>query len=67
MFAGIGFESKDGRKDEEGFAFGGEYEFRFHPLAEERNGGPVLYLQPVDDSRPWWEAWAVRGFGARCE
>ena len=30
FFAGLGVESKEGRKDEPGFAIGGEYELRFH-------------------------------------
>ena len=30
LFAGVGNETKEGRKDEVGFAVGGEYELRFH-------------------------------------
>lgn len=30
VFAGLGVESKEGREDENGFALGLEYEFRFH-------------------------------------
>ncbi|MEM1452742.1 MAG: hypothetical protein AAF957_23290 [Planctomycetota bacterium] len=32
LFNGVGFESREGRPDEEGFAFGAEYTYRFDPV-----------------------------------
>ena len=47
---------------------GGEsYAFRFRPLAEERNGGPILHMEPLEGVTPRWEAWAVRNDGTVCE